>query len=836
MANHYRWNNAPPTVPDTHRYKYNRNYVDWRGVRPERAPKNQNLSWFNKNLRLDPLKFEVAKQPNNIFERYNIGNPDLPAHKHEKEIIDTIEANKVSILSGATGSGKTTQLPQMMLKAGYDHIFVLQPRRINADGGDRVETEIRSKMGDAYPEGLVGVGHSERMTISSESMVDFMTAGTFLNMLPQIQKKFTGKKVGFVVDETHENGLPTEFASALGLQAVEEEANWRMVYASATPDDTLKNNVALAGVNGKEVPEIHIEGQPQDIEYSEAPDEDIIETYVNQAGDSKKAMIFVEGIPAAKEAKKELLKSMSKADIDRTRIFLLSSSTTKREKQAIKDMRLGEGERAVIISTAAGQSGITIPGLDLVVLSGITRSPEIDDEKADGLPIRLDTQAELTQKGGRTGRDVPGRVILSSPLVEHKNSDSIDEIRKFTTFGEREADIPPEVYHTSLSRNALMVAAMGRNFEVTNNYMKNRLSNRSIADANDVLFNLDALDENDVITPIGARMDKYSLRPELSRAMIEFETNTERNVQIQALAIAAAIDNGGLIDHYGSKAWKDVLRPTSTDDYLAQLDLMIESRPFYHGLYVDERELKLRGISPLAAQRIHHRFDKMSRVMGIDDAYGLEIEPTTLDQERLIKETFLLGMPELIFEHTSTERGIDYYKNTAGFQEPLERKISNRSVMATKVGRRAVSHIVGFPRWFTDKNGTKQDVVELGFKTNSQTIQSVMGHKALRAREPEMRGGQLVNIGPAKLGGIEIGGKQTAPLSARSDHEKGMLAQRALDIGTPAVEMLRSFKMSDGDIFEALFSQAEGTSSAGEVDSRLWDLVSQRQSEFAAKN
>ena len=821
MSKHHRHNFTPSTA-DTHWYK---THVDRRGVRPEKAAKNEYLSQFNKNIRFKPLKFESPKAPNNIFEQYDIGNKDLPAHKHEKEIIETIEANKVSVISGATGSGKTTQVPQMALKAGYDQVLVLQPRRINADGsGDRVETEIRAKMGDDYPDGLVGVAHSERNTIRENTKVKFMTADTFSNMLPRLREKYQNDKVLIIADETHENGVPTEFACALALQEVEKLDDWRMAYASATPDESLKTNSAMAGVNGRDISEIHIEGQPQNIDFSEDTDNDIIGTYNHQANESKKTMMFVEGIPAAESAKRTLLRSMSQKDIARTKIFILSSNTTTRDKDAIMNMHLKDHERAVVISTSAGQSGITIPGVDTVILSGITRSPEIDDEQAGGLPIRLCTQAELKQQGGRTGRDVPGRVILSSPIRDHRSSDSADELHRFVPMEDREVDMPPEVYNTNISRNALKVAAMGNNFAKTNLYMKNQLSEASVRGANELLFSLGAVDESDVITPIGARMDRYSFSPETSRAMIEFESQTERTVQIQALAIAAAIEEGSLVDYYGGNKWEDLTRLTSRDDYMAQLDLMIYSRKFFHGKTIEETPLKNVGIDFMAARRAHRQFDKMAKVMGLGDMRDVEIEPTTLDQENEIKDKILVGMPELIFEHSSTSRGVDYYKNVAGFQTPLERKVSNRSVIS-KIGAQAAKYLVGKPRWYIDKHGIKQNILESAFPVELEQVQRTLGHKAVRDRQPIIRGDRLVNEAPQKLGVLDIGGKKTSEIKVDTEHEREMMAQLALNRDTPLVQRLREHRMPESRIFDALFNRAEGVNTVHELDGRLWDLV-----------
>src|SRR5699024_5728683 len=143
---------------------------------------------------------------------------------------------------------------------------------------------------------------------------------------------------------------------------------------------------------------------------------------------------------------------------------------------------------------------------------------------------------------------------------------------------------------------------------------------------------------------------------------------------------------------------------------------------------------------------------------------------------------------------------------------PLERTISERSIMY-RAGGRALKYLVGFPRWHVDRHGLKQNTIELVYSVKKEQIKRVLGHLALRVRSPEIRGSSLVSVGATMLGNLEIGGDETAPISAKTFHEQEMLARAALGIGTPAVNLLREFGLPDDEIFDALVEQAVGTSS-----------------------
>ncbi|RPJ81679.1 MAG: ATP-dependent RNA helicase HrpA, partial [Deltaproteobacteria bacterium] len=138
--------------------------------------------------------------------------PALPITKHKDEIIHAIQKNQVLIISGATGSGKTTQIPRYCLAAGrglYGKIGCTQPRRIAAVAvAERIAEEIGETVGN-------GVGYKIRFKdhTSPDGFIKVMTDGI---LLAEAQSdRFLNEYDTLIVDEAHERSLNIDFI--LGL-------------------------------------------------------------------------------------------------------------------------------------------------------------------------------------------------------------------------------------------------------------------------------------------------------------------------------------------------------------------------------------------------------------------------------------------------------------------------------------------------------------------------------------------------------------------------------------------------------------------------------------------
>ena len=218
------------------------------------------------------------------FEDTGLGNRDLPVHKHKQEIVSLVEQYKAIILGGPTGSGKSTQVPQYLMEAGY-RTYMLVPRRIIADGlYDRLIEELTPHLGEEEARAAVGIAHGERSEHSDASRITIMTPNTFARMADDVRQRYGNEKVAVISDEIHEANLYTEVATGIAAQAVDELENWRLIAASATHNAASLKNV-FREINGGVAPSIDIEGRPFDLDIQESPEESPMQVYARMGYD-----------------------------------------------------------------------------------------------------------------------------------------------------------------------------------------------------------------------------------------------------------------------------------------------------------------------------------------------------------------------------------------------------------------------------------------------------------------------------------------------------------------------------------------------------------------------
>ena len=702
-----------------------------------------------------------------------LGNQELPAFKHKQEIVSTVESYKAIILGGETGSGKSTQVPQFLYEAGYDKTYVLVPRRVIADGlGDRIRDELKGKLGDEVLN-AVGIVHGERVELHDENRIVVMTPDTFNGMLPDIEARHENDKVAIISDEIHEANLFTEIATGVAAIAVQKHDDWRLIASSATHNaDTLFE--PFSKINGTtEVPMVTIEGRPFNVELKEEPTKTPMEVYATLEGSPERTMIFTSGkheieyIIEETRATMEMLEQGSSANV----IFRkLHGDLTETELSHVNDP-IPEGYRLVIVSSPAGMSGITISGVTHVISDGTINRSELDDDGVHGLRRQYLSRAGVIQQIGRAGRDVPGGIgILAKPITIDE-----DEMRKrnmviefphmpFKSFNDNErlAHEPAEIYSSNLGRVVLRVAALDRRFSEINDYIPHRVTSSAIISAEESLFRLGALNEEDKITKTGEVMNKFSLSPELSRGVAEAYRNSRTIQHLAHVAfIAATIEQGGLQD-YSQKTnrWQRLIRPETGDDFIAQLDIALamvtpdetgERLPEQHFIYEND-------LHPKKIERARKTARKILKMMRIDIDNHELLYPRP-DEERLLRRDFTAGLVDQVYQETSRRQKKVFYRNIHGDDSSTERYIS-RSVAKPEEG----TIIAGFPRWFEKRTprGAIQhhDVVEQVLLVEKEdVIHFASEHGILSSRPlgPRLVGDTVIEQEQYTFGSLEAG-------------------------------------------------------------------------------
>ena len=156
--------------------------------------------------------------------------PDLPVSQRRDDIAAAIRDHQVVIVAGATGSGKTTQLPKICLELGREHIGHTQPRRIAARTiAERVAEELGSDLGDL-------VGYQVRFTdkVSANTRVKLMTDGILLNEIHH--DRDLRRYDTIIIDEAHERSLTIDFLLGYLKRLLPRRPDLKLIITSATID------------------------------------------------------------------------------------------------------------------------------------------------------------------------------------------------------------------------------------------------------------------------------------------------------------------------------------------------------------------------------------------------------------------------------------------------------------------------------------------------------------------------------------------------------------------------------------------------------------------------
>lgn len=659
-------------------------------------------------------------------EELGLGNQELPAFKHKNEVVKIVDEYRASIIGGATGSGKSTQVPQFLYEAGYDKIYVMVPRRVIADNlFERIREEMSEYLQADGVENAIGVMHGERSETHPDNRIVIMTPNTFLRAGNDIEQEHGDKKVAIIADEIHEANVYTEIAAGVGLKSVENHENWRFVAMSATHNEAVLQ-APLSRVNEGVVPSVAIEGRPFKLEQMECPDKTTMQAYAEYGGEAAKSMIFTSGkaeIDHIIEKTRNELELRERGSSRKVVFRKLHSELTERELSHINDP-VPEGCRLVIVSSPAGMSGITIPGVTHVFSDGTINRSELDENDFEGLSREYLSRAGIIQQFGRAGRDVPGgKGFLCQPTMveEDKIRDKGQEVEVLAMpYKPFEADDkeqnradfePAEIYSTNLAGIMLSVANLDMEFGDINEYLPHKVQPTAISKAREFLSRLGALDDYGKITEIGRQMSEYQIKPELSRGIVEAMRNNRPLLHMARIAIiAAAVGAGGVQDFRDrrSKEWKKLLDNNTQDDMIAQLDI-VRSLPTGDAdldtYFITEHDLSYKRVKQ--TQKVAR---KIMHTLGISP-HNVVHEVLNDDEAQAIRDDLTAGMIDSVYEHVQATRQGSRYRNVLATDIEQVRTLSGRSITPEKT-----TLIAGSARWFkkTNRNGEKikYDVVE----------------------------------------------------------------------------------------------------------------------------
>lgn len=497
---------------------------------------------------------------------------ELPVSARRQEIAAAIANNQVVVVSGETGSGKTTQLPKICLELGRGRGALIghtQPRRIAARS---VATRIAHELGEELGK---TIGFQVRFTdvVSSKTMVKLMTDGILLAEIrtdPLLKRYDT-----IIVDEAHERSLNIDFILGYLARLLPRRPDLKVIITSATIDSQRfaehfsrpSSPVPIIEVSGRTYP-VEIRYRPLDGSDTQGEDEVGEE---ETPGHNRKNLFNQQKSGTARGEVKDQTEGICQAvdelftgDPGDILVFLPGERDI-RDTEAALAAHLGSryvraGERTntpgsveilplfarlspaeqqrifaphpyprIVLATNVAETSLTVPGIKYVIDPGLARISRYSQRtKVQRLPIEEVSQASARQRAGRCGRISEGICIR---LYSEEN------------FLARPRFTEPEILRTSLASVILAMASLNLG-KVADFPFIDAPDPRQVRDGEQLLYELGALSERSEnaegyrLTKLGKRLAKLPIDPRLARMLLEAE---RRGCVSEALVIVSAL-------------------------------------------------------------------------------------------------------------------------------------------------------------------------------------------------------------------------------------------------------------------------------------------------------
>ena len=576
----------------------------------------------------------------------------LPIYDLDEEIVSALRNGNRLVLQAPTGSGKSTQVPQMLLEHDFlreGQVVILQPRRLATRLlAARVAQELGVQLGQE-------VGYQIRFenVTSAKTRIRFVTEGVLLRQMiddPQLRGVSA-----LIFDEFHERHLYGDITLARSLDLQEHHRpDLNLVVMSATLNaGELENYLSHRRSRGDEAHSLKGTEQslltpapttqtgcsvlssagrmyPVQHEYAETPSysdkrpvweqaADAFSQYVHGGGEGDVLVFMPGGFEIAQTI--EAIRHTSEA-----KGFILlplhGELAPKDQDAAVARYE----KRKVVVATNVAETSLTIDGVRLVIDSGLARIPRYDSNRGiNTLLIERISQSSSDQRAGRAGRTAPGVCMRLWSREEH---------------GHRPVQELPEVKRLDLSEVVLTLKAAGvqdlRKFR-----WLEAPDEQSLAHAEELLTDLGALDKHGAMTPVGRKLLAFPLHPRYARMLLAAQ---EYGCVYHACLIAALTQGRDLLLRNCGKdvdsAREDLLGEKSSSDF------WILMRAWTYAMKNEFRLEACRklGIHAITARQVGPLLEQFLRIAGKE---GLDVQPREVKDEALQK-CVLIGFSDRV--------------------------------------------------------------------------------------------------------------------------------------------------------------------------------------------
>ncbi|MFE7104871.1 ATP-dependent helicase HrpB [Streptomyces sp. NPDC057575] len=449
----------------------------------------------------------------------------LPVRTAVPALERALDDRGVAVLCAPPGTGKTTLVPLVLagLAGGgpVRRVVVAEPRRIAARAAARrMAWLIGERAG-----GRVGFTVRGERVVGRDTVVEVVTTGVLLQRLQRDQELAGVDAV--IIDECHERHLDADTVAAFLLDVREAiRPDLRLVAASATTD--AQGWARLLG----DAPVVEAQGVSHPVEVVWAPPaapvrpphgmrvDPALLTHV--AATVRRALAERDGdvlcfLPGVGEIGRVAGQLAGVA----AEVLQVHGRAPAAVQDAVLAGSSGEGRR-VVLATSVAESSLTVPGVRVVVDSGLAREPRTDHARGlSALTTVRASQAAGRQRAGRAGREAPGAVYRCWAQAED------GRLARFPS---------PEIKVADLAAFALQAACWG-DPDASALALLDPPPTGAMSAAREVLTAVGAVDAGGRVTDRGVRMSRLGLHPRLARALLDGadEVGGRRAAEVVAL-------------------------------------------------------------------------------------------------------------------------------------------------------------------------------------------------------------------------------------------------------------------------------------------------------------
>ncbi|MGH7769005.1 MAG: ATP-dependent helicase HrpB [Candidatus Binatia bacterium] len=547
--------------------------------------------------------------------------PDLPIFEIERRLLDAVKTQKRLILTAPTGSGKSTQVPQMLVNVIDGQVTVLQPRRLPTRLLAKWVAEARGvKLGGE-------VGYQMRLdnVTSPATRICYVTEGVLLRrMLSDPELMGVG---AIVFDEFHERHLYGDITLARALEIQQStRPDLIIVVMSATLDVAAVGNYldpcALLSSEGRAFP-VAMEYLPKPAGNApvwELAVRELQRLVREHEGD---ALMFMPGayeIARTVQAARDALGPQFVA-------FPLHGELPPRDQDAAVARY---DKRKVVVATNVAETSLTIDGVRLVIDSGLARIPRYDPYRGiNTLLVEKISRAAADQRAGRAGRTAPGH-CLRLWTAHDQSARPLQEI--------------PEVRRLELSEVILTLKAGGVNDVKTFRWLE-APDARALEGAETLLADLGAVDEKTgAITALGRRMLGFPAHPRYARMLLAAQDYG----CVRPVALIAALTQGrDLLARRQGKPAED--NPGELFGAETESDFFVLMRAWRYAEQsgYDVERCGRMGVHAQAARQVGPLFEQFLRIAA-NEGFDVSEKPVTEDMKAAVQRCVLVGFSDQV--------------------------------------------------------------------------------------------------------------------------------------------------------------------------------------------